>query len=217
MQDVQVRSQLLPLLRTPLLGELLAWIYLHPDDEWSVSELASRLKGSQSTVSREADRLVESDLIQERRRGNLRLLRANLDGPMARPLTELLAMAYGPPAVLADELADIPGVNQAYVYGSWAARYSGEPGPTPRDIDVLVVGNADEDALFDAARAAEARLGREVNVRRVQRRDWESDNKDPFLESVRSRPLVAIDMGENWHEVATGQGHAGRHDLASRD
>jgi len=110
MQDVQARSQLLPLLRSPLLGELLAWIYLHPEEECSVTDLARRFGVSQSTVSREADRLTAAALIHETRRGNLRLLRANLDGPLAHPLTELLMLTYGPAAVLGDVLAGVRGI-----------------------------------------------------------------------------------------------------------
>jgi predicted nucleotidyltransferase len=194
MHDVQGRSQLLPLLRTPVLGELLAWIYLHPDEQWSATDLARRLRVSQSTVSREADRLVASDLVVEQRRGNMRLLQANMRGPLARPLTELLLLTYGPKAVLAEVLVGVRGVDEAYIYGSWAARYAGEVGPVPNDIDVLIVGDADDDDLFDAANAAESRLGREVNVRRVAPKTWHGNRADPFLTSVRSRPLVAIDV-----------------------
>ena len=118
-------------------------------------------------------------LITEQRRGNLRLLQADVRGPLARPLTDLLALTYGPKAVLGDVLAPVSGIDEAYIYGSWAARYSGEAGPVPRDIDVLVVG-ADDDAIFDAARAAERLLGREVNVRRVSSKTWRSTTEDPF-------------------------------------
>jgi DNA-binding transcriptional ArsR family regulator len=195
MQDVQAQSRLLPLLRSPLVGELLAWLFLHPDEQYSVTELAHRLHVSQSTISREVDRLSEADVVREERRGNLRLLRANIDNPLARPLGELLALTYGPVAVLGELLAAVGGVDEAYVYGSWAARYAGEQGPPPRDIDVLIVGAADEDDLADAARAAEQRLGREVNVHQVSARAWGSGN-DPFLTSVRARPLYPIDLSE---------------------
>jgi DNA-binding transcriptional ArsR family regulator len=191
---VQGRSQLLPLLRSPLLGELLAWVFLHPDETSSVTDLAKRFSTSQSTVSREADRLVASGLVHETRRGNLRLLQANVDSPLARPLTDLLTLTYGPSAVIGDLLAPVRGADVAYIYGSWAARYRGEPGPPPRDVDVLVVGDADDDDLFDAARAAERRLGREVNIHRVSRRAWEGPDEDPFLTAVRSRPLVPVDI-----------------------
>jgi len=197
MQDVQARSQLLPLLRSPFVGELLAWIYLHPDEAYSVTDLAKRFATSQSTVSREADRLTASDLIREVRRGNLRLLQANLDNPLARPLTELLVLTYGPAAVLVEVLQSVDGVEEAYIYGSWAARYAGEPGPLPRDVDVLVVGDADEDDIFDAARRAERGLGREVNVHRIPAKAWRGSVNDPFLKAVRSRPLFAIDLQGN--------------------
>ncbi|RSM72213.1 ArsR family transcriptional regulator [Actinoplanes sp. ATCC 53533] len=189
---MQGRSRLLPLLRSPLLGELLAWIYLHPETSYSVTELARRLKSSQSTVSREADRLVEAGLVSEERRGNMRLLQADLTSPLARALAEVLALTYGPAAVLADLLPPVDGVDEAYIYGSWAARHAGEAGPPPRDVDVLVVGDADEDDLADVALAAERRLGREVNIHRVSVTTWRSPGGDPFLTSVRSRPLYPI-------------------------
>ncbi|HKT05711.1 MAG TPA: winged helix-turn-helix domain-containing protein [Rugosimonospora sp.] len=182
------------MLRSPVVGELLAWIYLHPDDACSVTELSARLAVSQSTVSREADRLAKADLILEQRRGNLRLLRANLDSPLARPLTELLVISYGPPSVLSDMLATVNGVDEAFIYGSWAARCRGEPGPFPKDVDVLVVGEADEDDLFEAAGRAGRQLGRGVNVHRVSVDVWHRGADSPFLVSVRSRPRVSIDI-----------------------
>lgn len=104
----------------------------------------------------------------------------------------MLALTYGPAAVLADLLPSLDGVDEAYIYGSWAARQAGEAGPPPRDVDVLVVGDADEDDLADVALAAERRLGREVNIHRVSAKTWRSPGGDPFLTSVRSRPLYPI-------------------------
>lgn len=187
---------LLPLLRTPFQGQLLAWLYLHPEEETSLAEIASRFGVSSATASREADRLVEAELINARRHGNLRLLRANVEGRLAGPLTELFSLTYGPIAVLGDLVLPLAGVEEAHIYGSWAARYSGEPGGVPNDVDVLVVGNPDEDELYEAARKAEQFLGREVNVHRVSPDRWREPGKDPFLTSVRSRPTVRLEAFE---------------------
>src|SRR6185369_7191709 len=152
LQDVQARSRLLPILRSPLLGELLAWLFLHPEVNCSVTELARQFKVSPATVSREVSHLSVAGLVHEERRGNMRLVKADLSNPLAGPLTELLTLTYGPAAVLADLLPQVDGVDEAYIYGSWAARYAGVAGPPPRDVDVLVVGEADDEDLADAAR-----------------------------------------------------------------
>lgn len=143
----------------------------------------------------EAGRLVSSGLVLDRKVGPTRLLRAAVDSILARPLTELLAMTYGPLPVLTELLAAIPGVREAFIYGSWAARHSGEPGPEPNDIDVLVIGPVDLDELDDIARDAESRLHRPVAMRRIRAATWDApDLKDPFLTSVRSRPLVELPL-----------------------
>lgn len=189
---------LLPLLRSNAVGELLAWLYLHPEEEYSTTELAAKTGASQPTVSREADRFADAGLTRERRLGNLRLIRADIDTIIARPLTDLLAVTYGPAAVLPPLLQPIAGIEHAYIYGSWAARHASQPGPPPRDIDVLVVGSADEDELYDAARAAERTLGREVNITRVSALSWTDDSSDPFVTSLRNGPLHPL-MREEDH------------------
>ena len=184
---------LLPLLRSQAQGELLALLFLHPEQDYSLTEAADLIGASVKTVHTEASRLVAAGLVADRRRGNLRMLRAVTETPVSRPLTDLLAVTYGPLPVLADLLAEVPGVSAAFIYGSWTARYRGEPGPVPHDIDVLVVGTSDRDDLDEIARVAQCRLRRPVDVRRVSPDAWaESDPSDPFLASVRQHPLVEI-------------------------
>jgi DNA-binding transcriptional ArsR family regulator len=184
---------LLPILRSQVAGDLLALLYLHPDSEYSLTEVASAIHASVNAVHHEATRLAEAGLINDRKRGNLRLIRAVTDSLLTRPLTDLLAVTYGPLPVLAELLADIKGVAEAYIYGSWAARYRGEPGPVPVDVDVLVIGTAALDDLDDIAEQAQRTLRRPVNIRRLRPETWhDRDPADPFLRSVRSRPLVNI-------------------------
>jgi predicted nucleotidyltransferase len=74
-----------------------------------------------------------------------------------------------------------------------AARYRGEPGPAPADVDVLVVGTPDPDDLDEVAEKAQLILHRPVNIRRIRPETWNaSDPADPFITSVKSRPLVTI-------------------------
>ncbi|MER6825703.1 hypothetical protein ABT352_06925 [Streptosporangium sp. NPDC000563] len=79
-----------------------------------------------------------------------------------------------PPLLLPEPIS---GIDEAYIYGSWAARYANQAGPPPRDIDALAVGSADE--LHDAVRAAERILGREVNIGRISSATWTDDSLNP--------------------------------------
>jgi DNA-binding transcriptional ArsR family regulator len=180
---------LLPILRSAFQDEFLAWLFLYPEQEFSLTDLAQRFGVSRSTAMREANHFVAGGLVSERRQGNLRFVRARNDNVVAGPLAELLALTYEPPAVLGALLASIPGVEGAYVYGSWAARYGGQTGDVPRDVDVLVVGHADDD-LSHVARSAERALGQEVNIRRVSAQAWQAPGSHPYVMSLRSHPLV---------------------------
>ncbi|WP_328969482.1 ArsR family transcriptional regulator [Streptomyces sp. NBC_00239] len=191
---MKVSPSLLPLLRSPLQGELLALLLLHPEREYAITELANDFGASPSTVLREIGRLTEAGILADRKVGRNRLVTARTDTPLYRPLSDLMSVTFGPVPVLAEALAGLAGVRQAFIYGSWAARYNGEPGPPPADVDVLVVGDPDADELFDLAEEASRRLRREVNTHRLSPEAWASPSADPFLTSVRERPLIPLDL-----------------------
>lgn len=183
---------LLPLLRSQVQGDMLALLYLHPDTSYSLTEIARRLGKSVPGVRNEVERLVRAGYLQDRRVGNVRQVSAATNTPVYQPLTHLLVVTFGPKQVLADLLAEMDGVDEAYIYGSWAARYTGEGGPIPNDIDVLVVGDADRDDLDEIARQAQQRLDRPVNITRLRRNAWTSSPPQPFVGAVRSGPLVPL-------------------------
>ncbi|MFE2425274.1 hypothetical protein ACFXJ5_00730 [Streptomyces sp. NPDC059373] len=116
--------------------------------------------------------------------------------PLYRPLSELTSVSFGPMPLLTNALTGLEGVQRAYIYGSWAARYNGEAGPPPADVDVLVVGDPDADTLFDLAEGVSRRLRREVNIHRVSAEAWAVPTDDPFLTGVRERPLVQLSLGQ---------------------
>ena len=198
---------LLPLLRSQTQGRLLAQLYLHPESEYSLTDLSRALKVSVKTVHHEANRLTEAGFIAERRVGNVRMLRADTAHRLAIPLTTLLSAAYGPEPVLTELLSAVAGVDAAYIYGSWAARYEGLPGPVPADVDVLVVGDAGRDVLDAAAEEARARLGADVSIHRESLHRWLTDRDDPFLAHVRSHPLVTLTV-ERADDGTLGTGQA---------
>jgi predicted nucleotidyltransferase len=106
-------------------------------------------------------------------------------------LRDLVLVAFGPREVIAQEFSELSGLAGLLIYGSWAARYSGEDGPEPGDIDVLVIGNVDRDEAYDAAERAQDRLERDVNPQLVTIARW-NEGSTPFLTEVKQRPLITL-------------------------
>jgi len=185
---------LLPLFRSDGQARLLARVYLEPDRLATLAELARELGIDDGGLTREADRLERAGLVRSDRVGRNRTLRPNEDSPYYRELYGLLLKAFGPATLVGPELALVDGVERAYVYGSWAARYMGEAGEDPADVDVVVIGNPSSGmALTRAAGALSARLGREVNITAIAPDEWEAATSG-FVRELRSNPLVAVDI-----------------------
>jgi hypothetical protein len=182
---------LLPIFRSRHQADLLTILLLHPDQDHTASDLAARLGVPLTTVHRETQRLVEAGLLTARTVGRARLLLANPANRVVEPLARLLTVTFGPHTVLADEFAAVDGIDLLLIYGSWAARYHGQPGPPPNDVDVLVVGRPARAAVYEAADRSERRLGLPVNptVRSPSR--W-ADTRDALIEQIKSSPTVLV-------------------------
>src|SRR5947209_6071943 len=102
MRPMKVSPSLLPLLRSRMQGELLALVLLHPDREYSITELADACGVSPTAVLREVERLIAGGILQDRRVGRSRLVRARTDTPIYRPLSDLLAVTFGPMPLLTE-------------------------------------------------------------------------------------------------------------------
>lgn len=111
---------LLPFVRSRTQGDLLALLFLYPDEPVTLTALAQRLGVSVATVSREVARLAEAGFIVDTRTRSARLVRVSTDHRLFQPLANLLAVTFGPRAVLTDLLTDAPG---------WKRRLSSVPGP----------------------------------------------------------------------------------------
>ena len=186
---------LLPILRSQQQGEILALLLGDPDRELSLTEISQLTGAPHPSTYREVQRAEQAGLVTTRKVGNTRLVRANASSPYYAGLADVLTRAFGVPAVLADLLRPVKGIDEAYIYGSWAARHAGEPGRRPvGDIDVLVLGTPDRDQLYQALGLAEGKLGRQVQAT-VRDADWLNSGSGSFHESVTSRPLLKLALG----------------------
>ena len=185
---------LLPIFRSQQQAELLALILGDPVTEHSLVGLTERTGIPYASVHREVERAEASGLVTSRLVGRTRLIRADQASPYFSGLSDVLVKAFGVPWVLGEALAGVGGIDAAYVYGSWAARFSGEEGDRPvGDIDLLVLGGPDRDEVYAAASSAERRLGRAVQVT-IRSTGWLTEGSGTFHDTVAGRPIVPVPL-----------------------
>lgn len=187
------RSALLPIFRGENQARLLAALLLHPERESSIAALAVEIGADAGNLHADVQRLVTGGILADRRVGRTRLIR-DAQSAYSKPLSELLMLAYGPKVLLEDTLRTVPGIAEAYIFGSWAARFNGDEGAIPHDVDLLVIGtDVDRDDIFGRATAVGAQLHQELQVVFRTPEVW-ADSADSFVATVRSRPLVQLEL-----------------------
>jgi len=187
---------LLPVFRSRLQADILAALLLNPEQEYGLTDLAERFDAPLSTVHGEVKRLTEAGLLRRRHVGRSTMVRANSGNRLVEPLAELLFLSWGPLQVTADEFSELKGAERVLIFGSWAARYHQTPGPPPRDLDVLVVGQPARGAVYDAADRAQQRLGMPVNPV-IRTGDAWHQAADPLIRQIQSGPFVAVLMPDD--------------------
>jgi len=96
----------------------------------------------------------------------------------------------GAAGLLKEILSKFEGIEVAFIYGSLARAEE-----RPRsDIDLLIVGRTDEDALVTEIKKAEDLLKREINYVIFSRSEFEKKRKegDSFIKEVLNSPKVFL-------------------------
>ena len=182
---------LAPILRSDAQGRILARVLADPEESYSLSELVTWSKTSMPTVTREVRRAEEAGIVVTEKVGPIRFVRAGVDHPLYNSVRRIILATYGPQIVVAEEFADVEGADAVVLFGSWAARYGGEPGRAPNDVDVLVIGSADRDVVDDAAQRVERRIGMPVQATVRTRSQWQS-GRESFIREIKSRTMLPV-------------------------
>jgi hypothetical protein len=188
------KAALSPILRSDTQGMILAQLFMNPGDDFSISELARQANTSAPTAMREVERLLASQLVIQRTIGRARLIQVNTKHELHDAIRKIVAFSYGPAAVLPGALYGIEGLEQAFLYGNYAAYIKKERPSDSPEIDLLLVGYVNRIEASNAAKRVESYLERAVNVKFVGSQEWENESSD-FVAEVKRRPHLALNLG----------------------
>ena len=149
-------------LSSPAFARLVLHFALHGDEPVHVRALQRRYGLSMSSLNRELRRLESRGLVSRAEEEGRVFYRAVEEHPGWKALRELIRGFADPAEVVETGLAAVPGIDAAFVFGSFARGDA----RVDSDVDVMVVGDsADGAALGREAAEASVLLGRPVEVR----------------------------------------------------
>jgi predicted nucleotidyltransferase len=169
-------------MRSKARQKLLAYYFTNPTTRHHLRDLAERLSVDPSNLSKELSRLEREGLFRSEVNGRQKYFQLNREYPLFNEVRSIIAKTIGAVPLLAESLKKIEGVEEAYLYGSFARNQQ----DAASDVDVLVIGKPKSETLAETVQKLERQLGREINYTVLTRKELESrrGRKDAFLENV---------------------------------
>jgi predicted nucleotidyltransferase len=182
-------DSLATVLASRALAAVVIYFVLHPDAALHFRALQRVTGVSSRSLQHEMARLEALGLVRRERDGRLVRYRAVADHPRWSVLRDMVRQFAEPAELLRVALADVTGIDAAFIYGSYARGDMHENS----DIDVFAFGDALKNldtrlALTQRAVEASILLDREVNVTRYTRDKLETRRTGGFLSSVLAGP-----------------------------
>jgi len=176
--------------RSRVRDRILLEFFAKPATAAHVREMARRVHASPPTVGAELAELARLGILQTRAIGRSLVYSVNDRSPLLAEVRGLIEKTIGIEAMIRKALDGLPGVEAAYIFGSYAAGTA----KAQSDVDLLLIGRPDRVALSERLAQVERAISRDVNVvtkseEQVRGRRQEGD---PFWRQVRRQPLVHV-------------------------
>jgi len=168
----------------------LAYYIANPTARHYLRELAEKLDLDPANLSRELQRLEHQGLFISEPSGRQRYFRINRDYPLFAEVRGIVNKTVGAVPLIADALGRMEGIQQAWLYGSFAR----DQQDAHSDIDLLVIGDPQNVVLAQHIRKLERYLGRDINYTLMTRIEFEARqaSHDPFVQHLWGNPRISL-------------------------
>ena len=151
---------------------ILLFVY-NQNKEFYLSEIAKIVKTSPGTAQRELNRLLRNDFIVFNKRANLNFYSLNRHYSLLHEIESIVNKTFGAELELKKELSRIKGISYAFLFGSYVKGGF----KSDSDIDLFVIGEMEEDGVFEAVQKVEGKIAREIN--------YHIATREEFLEKIK--------------------------------
>jgi uncharacterized protein len=170
--------------------KILTLFMLNAGSEYYLREIAQKTGLAVRSVQRTVGDLSNAGILDREKRGNSVYFRLNSENSILPDLKAIFLKTVGLGDVLRNALADAPGIEVAFIYGSVA---KGEE-TADSDIDLALIGKIPSKKLSKLLAVLEERTGREVNATVFSQGEWEKRiaSGDHFATTLLREPKLML-------------------------
>lgn len=180
----------LEMTKSRLRQKILSYFFTNPNTNLYLREIASILKEDPGNLSKEFSKLEKEGLFVSALRGNQKYFYLNKKYPLYREVKSIIFKTIGVEGSLKEIVNKLEGIETSFIYGSFAQNKENNLS----DIDLLIVGNPDEDKLMQMIEDVEKRLQREINYNIYPKKEFKDKikKKDSFILNIIKRPKIIL-------------------------
>lgn len=169
-------------LRSKVARKVLDYYFINPDAEHYINEIARILGLDPKNTETKLKEFEKQGLLKSEFRGKQRYFFLAKENPLLKHYREIFLKTFGLQKRLKEALMGIEGIQEAYIFGSFAS----DTMDISSDIDILAVGTHLGLDLQRKIVALEKDTGREINIKNLSPKEFaeKKKNKNPFIAHV---------------------------------
>ncbi len=171
-------------------GEIIKLFFKNPDKEYYFREIAKNLNKEPSHYQKYLDNLVEDNILLDERRGNMRFFRLNKEHPLYEEIKSIVSKTIGLENELKELVDKLDSVDCAFIFGSMAKGTEN----SNSDVDLMLIGDINQDALTTAISSVEGKIAREINYHIYSNQEIvrKIKEKDSFISNIFLSPIIKL-------------------------
>ena len=163
------------------------------DKTYYINEIARIVGTSSGTAQRELRRLSENDFVSISRKGNLVLYGINEANPLLKEIEGIIQKTIGIEEILKKAFKEIPGIEYAFIFGSYAKNLF----QSQSDIDLYIIGTAEEEDFEEEINGAEKMIQKEINYHLSDLNEFVRKSKESHFHKEILQQIIMIKGDED--------------------
>lgn len=170
--------------------KVLDYFFSHPEAQNFAQELVSMLDIDPGNLNRKLKEFTHEGLLISETRGNLKLYRLNQNYSLLQEIQKMYLAKYGLVERLKEILSKVAGIQDAYIFGSYARNTMQQES----DIDLLIIGTH---KALEAKRGIiplQKTFAREFNIIDMSPKEFykKKTEKDPLIMEIMNGPVIRV-------------------------